>query len=51
LGEYNFASDFRSYRASPGGGSAQPTLVPERLFTAGAPRTIFGSFAINFGGV
>ncbi len=50
LGEYNFASDFRSYKAAPGGASAQPTLVPERLFTAGAPRTIFGSFAINFGG-
>jgi hypothetical protein len=51
LGEYNFASDFRSYRSAPGGASAQPTLVPERHFTAGAPRTIFGSFAINFGGV
>ena len=51
LGEYNFASDFRSYKAAPGGATAQPTLVPERLFTAGAPRTIFGSFAINFGGV
>ena len=51
LGEYNFASDFRSSRAQPGGGSAQPTLVPERTFTAGAPRAIYGSFAINFGGV
>jgi hypothetical protein len=51
LGEYNFASDFRSSRAQPGGGSAQPTLVPERTFAAGAPRAIYGSFAINFGGV
>ena len=51
LGEYNFASDFRSARTQPGGVSAQPTLVPERMFTAGAPRTIYGSFAINFGGV
>ncbi|MEI9938245.1 MAG: TonB family protein [Pseudomonadota bacterium] len=51
LGEYNFASDFRSARAQPGGASSQPTLVPERTFTAGAPRAIYGSFAINFGGV
>jgi iron complex outermembrane receptor protein len=42
LGEYNFASDFHS--------QAQPTLVPERAFTAGAPRGIFATFAINFGG-
>jgi hypothetical protein len=42
LGEYNFASDFHS--------QPQPTLVPERMFTAGAPRGIFGTFAVNFGG-
>jgi iron complex outermembrane recepter protein len=42
-GEFNYASDFRSPRS-------QPTLVPERTFTAGAPRGIFGNFAINFGG-
>ncbi len=42
LGEYNFASDFHS--------QSQPTLVPERAFSAGAPRGIFGTFAINFGG-
>lgn len=42
LGEYNFASDFHS--------QPQPTLVPERAFTAGAPRGIFGTFGINFGG-
>ena len=51
LGEYNFASDFRSARAQPGGASAQPTLLPERTFIAGAPRAIYGSFAITFGGV
>ena len=51
LGEYNYASDFRSSRAVPGAGVSQPTLVPERLFTAGAPRAIYGSFAIDFGGV
>ena len=43
LGEYNFASDFRS-TAQP------PTLVPERMFSAGAPRQIFATFGINFGG-
>ena len=42
LGEYNFASDFHS--------QPQPTLVPERMFAAGAPRGIFGTFSINFGG-
>ena len=51
LGEYNFASDFRSYRTATSGNRSQPTLVPERMFNAGAPRTILGSFAINFGGV
>lgn len=42
LGEYNYASDFRS--------QAQPTLTPERHFTAGAPRGVFASFAVHFGG-
>ena len=42
-GEYNNASDFNS--------QAQPTLVPERTFTAGAPRGVFATFGINFGGV
>jgi iron complex outermembrane receptor protein len=41
--EFNYASDFKSPKS-------QPTLVPERTFTAGAPRAIYGSFAINFGG-
>ena len=43
LGEFNYASDFHS--------QPQPTLVPERHFTAGAPRGVFGTFAINFGGL
>lgn len=42
LGQYDYASDFHS--------QPHPTLVPERQFTAGAPRGIFGTFAINFGG-
>ncbi len=42
LGEFNYASDFHS--------QGQPTLVPERHFTAGAPRGIFATLAINFGG-
>jgi hypothetical protein len=42
LGEYNFASDFHS--------QPQPTLVPERMFTAGPPRAIYGTLAIHFGG-
>ncbi|HTA92665.1 MAG TPA: TonB family protein [Polyangiaceae bacterium] len=41
--EFDYASDFHSP-------NSQPTLVPERTFTAGAPRAIFGNFAINFGG-
>jgi TonB family protein len=44
LGEYNFESDFHSDR------NAQPTLVPMRHFAAGAPRGIFGTFAVTFGG-
>jgi TonB family protein len=42
LGEYNFASDFHS--------QPQPTLVPERAFTAGAPRGVFVTLGFNFGG-
>jgi len=42
LGEYNFVSDFRS--------EPQPTLVPVRHFTAGAPRAIFATFSVTFGG-
>ena len=42
LGEFDYASDFHS--------QGQPTLVPMRHFTAGAPRAIFLSFAATFGG-
>jgi iron complex outermembrane receptor protein len=42
LGEFNFVSDFRSQGAV--------TLVPARHFTAGAPRSLFATFAVNFGG-
>jgi TonB family protein len=43
LGEYNYASDWSR-------GASQPTLVPMRQFTAGAPRAIYGTFGIHFGG-
>ncbi|MEO6572513.1 MAG: TonB-dependent receptor, partial [Polyangiaceae bacterium] len=42
LGEYNFVSSFQNEQP--------PTLVPMRHFAAGAPRGIFATFAINFGG-
>ncbi|MGH7296605.1 MAG: hypothetical protein ACRELB_16825, partial [Polyangiaceae bacterium] len=42
LGEYNYASDFHSQQ--------QPTLVPERMFSAGAPRAVYATFGVTFGG-
>jgi hypothetical protein len=42
LGEYNYASDFHS--------QAEPTLAPERSFTAGAPRIIMLSIGMTLGG-
>ena len=42
LSEFNYVSNFQQ------GGA--PTLVPDRLFTAGAPRAFFATFAVNFGG-
>ncbi len=42
LGEYDYASDFRS--------SAAPTLVPVRHFSAGPPRTVMATFAVTLGG-
>ena len=42
LGEYNYASDFHS--------QPQPTLVPDRTFTAGPPRAWFLTLGFNFGG-
>jgi len=43
LGEYNYASDFHS-------DGSYPTLVPERHFSAGAPRQLLFSLAVNLGG-
>jgi hypothetical protein len=43
LGEYNYASDFRT-------NGSFPTLVPARHFTAGAPRQVLGTLAFNLGG-
>jgi len=42
LGEYNFASDFHDH--------TQPTLVPMRHFTAGAPRAVYLSLSATLGG-
>lgn len=42
LGEYNYASDFRSQRL--------PTLVPTRHFSAGAPQAVMFTLAMNLGG-
>ncbi|HVV16200.1 MAG TPA: TonB family protein [Polyangia bacterium] len=43
LGEYNYESDFKS--------QPQPTLVPDRTFTAGPPRGLFLTLGVTFGGV
>ena len=42
LGEYNYASDFHT--------QPEPTLAPQRTFTAGAPRIIMLSLAMTLGG-
>ena len=42
LGEYNYVSDFHS--------APEPTLVPERVFTAGPPRSLFLTLAGTLGG-
>ena len=42
LGEYNYASDFHS--------QPFPTLVPVRHFSAGAPRMLMFTVALNYGG-
>lgn len=42
LGEYNYASDFHS--------QSEPTLVPSRHFTAGAPRTMMLELRFRMGG-
>lgn len=43
LGEYNFTSDFQTT-------GQLPTLVPSRLFSAGAPRMLMLSLTVNLGG-
>jgi hypothetical protein len=43
LGEYNYSSDFHTQ-------GTLPTLVPVRHFSAGPPRAVFFTFALNFGG-
>ncbi len=42
LGEYNYASDFHS--------RTEPTLVPVRHFTAGAPRALLLTLTVKYGG-
>ena len=42
LGEYNYPSDWHT--------EPQPTLVPMRQFTAGAPRAFYLTFGVNLGG-
>jgi len=46
LGEYNYPSVW----PTSGPVLEQPTLVPMRQFTAGAPRAFYVTFGINFGG-
>jgi TonB family protein len=48
LSEFNYVSNFNP--TGTGAPSGPPPYVPSRLFTAGAPRGIFGNFTINFGG-
>jgi TonB family protein len=43
LGEYNYASNFQKYLPNP-------TLAPERSFTAGAPRTVMLTLSATLGG-
>lgn len=48
LGEYNYASYFPHPVANEP--VPEPTLAPERAFTAGAPRTVFLSLSATLGG-
>jgi iron complex outermembrane receptor protein len=50
LGEYNYASSFCVPGSGCPGRAAEPTLAPERSFTAGAPRTIMLSLSATLGG-
>jgi hypothetical protein len=51
LGEYNYASNFQQPgQGFQGPGQGQPTLTPERTFTAGAPRVILLTLGVTLGG-
>jgi TonB family protein len=50
LGEYNYASSFCAPGSGCPGRPAEPTLAPERSFTAGAPRVIMFSISATLGG-
>jgi TonB family protein len=49
LSEFNYVANFDPTGSGAPSG-VPPSYVPTRLFTAGAPRAIFGNFTINFGG-
>jgi iron complex outermembrane receptor protein len=48
LSEFNYVANFNPTGSSAPSGP--PSYVPTRLFTAGAPRAVFGNFTVNFGG-
>jgi iron complex outermembrane recepter protein len=50
LGEYNYASSFCVPGSGCPGRPAEPTLAPERSFTAGAPRVVMLSLSATLGG-
>jgi iron complex outermembrane receptor protein len=50
LGEYNYASSFCTPGSGCAGRPTEPTLAPERSFTAGAPRQIMLSLSATLGG-
>jgi len=50
LSEFNYVSNFNAAGSALGAPSGPPSYVPTRLFTAGAPRAVFGNFTIHFGG-
>jgi iron complex outermembrane receptor protein len=50
LGEYNYASSFCAPGSGCVGRPAEPTLAPERAFTAGAPRAVMLSLSATLGG-
>jgi len=50
LGEYNYASSFCAPGSGCPGRPPEPTLAPERSFTAGAPREVMLSLSATLGG-